>query len=150
MGGRFDEVLEVEVSSGTQRSLMTHDAHPIAMIFDPHRSQLITGHKDGTLRFIDPEKCDVTHVLQFHDVNIQAIALSRDGRIGISADTDGNLAVWFAETGERIGKLASMSSRPLEFSPVKPALVFTEKDVAFQVVYTTYDNHLATRSWRFR
>ena len=122
----------------------------MAMIFDQHRSQLITGHTDGTLRFINPEKCEVTHVLQFHDVNIQSIALSRDGRIGISADTDGNLAVWFAETGERIGKLASISSRPLEFSPVRPALVFTENDTAFRVAYVTYDNKLATRSWRFR
>jgi WD40 repeat protein len=68
VGGRFDDVLEVEVSSGSQRSLMTHAAHPMAMTFDPHRSRLITGHKDGTLRFIDPATCDLTQVLQFHDV----------------------------------------------------------------------------------
>ncbi len=152
-GGRFDDVLEVEVRSGTQRVLMRHGANSTAMIFDQHRSQLITGHTDGTLRFINPEKCEVTHVLQFHDVNIRSIALSRDGRIGISADTNGNLAVWFAETGERIGKLASMSERserPLEFSPVKPALIFTEDDAAFRLVYVTYDNKLATKSWRFK
>ena len=92
----------------------------------------------------------MTKVLQFHDVNIQTIALSRDGRIGISADADANLAVWFAATGERIGKLESMSSRPLEVSTVKPALIFTENDAAFRVVYVTYDNKLATKSWRFK
>ncbi len=154
VGGRFDDVIEVDVSSGNHRTLMSQQSNAVenavAIAFDADHSRLITGHVDGTLHFIDPRSGVITQRLHFHDVNIRTIILSRDGRIGICADTDANLAIWFAETGERIGKLDSISSRSIEFLEVKPAVIFTEMDTALRIFFATNDNKLTTKSWRFK
>ena len=107
---------------------------------------LISGHDDGTLQFRNLLSGEI-HALHFHNVDIRAIALSHDGTVGVSADVDANLAVWFAETGERIGILRSMSNRPVDVGWIRPALVFTENDERFQVVYDTHNHELTVKSW---
>lgn len=146
VGGRFEKTIAVCAQTGVQTVLEQSTTRMQAIVFDPQRSTLISGHDDGTLRFRNLLSGE-SNTLHFHDIDVQAIALSHGGTVGVSADVDANLAVWFAETGERIGILRSMSKRPVNVGWMRPSLMFTENDARFQVVYDTHNHELTVKSW---
>lgn len=150
VGGRFDKIIAVCAQTGRQTILKNSATRIEALAFDAKRSILISGHDDGTLRFRNLLSGESNTTLHFHDIDVQAIALSHDGTVGISADVDANLAVWFAETGERIGILRSMSKRPIDVGWLRPSLLFTENDARFQVVYDTHNHELTVKSWMLK
>ena len=82
-----------------------------------------------------------------HRSLVRSIALSHDGRIGVSADRDETFAVWLAETGERIGMLTHQSARTDGTPYFTSVPFFIRDDTQFRILFELPEHTLSLRTW---
>lgn len=81
---------------------------------------MVTGSADMMLRLWDLKDGTVLKEMKGHHKSLGAVAVSRNGQLIASGDTDGKLITWHGETGECLTQAIqahSVSINSLDFSP---------------------------------
>ena len=133
-------------STGLLNTIADYGNSAGAVRFSDDGQRIISGHDDGSVR-IWTRLDGSMKSLHLHRSLVRSIALSHDGRIGVSADADGNLAVWLVETGERIGMLRNEPWLTSTSGILRPAVFFTPHDTQFRMLFETPKRGLALRTW---
>jgi len=146
VGGTFRDIVGVDPSTGEQRSIGHSGTSATAITILPDGEHLISGHKDGAIRFWNRDDSSLKP-LHIHRSSVRSIALSHDARIGVSVDDDANLALWFVDSGERIGRL-ELQTADRGYSPeFRPELFLTEDDTQLRLLFFKPGQGLALRTW---
>ena len=94
----------VDVHTGDVTRSVCERASALTLAFHPDQNhqQFVTGGADGKARLWTYEGNPLPHAEMSHgDSGIHNIAYSADGSLIASGDTEGNLAVWSAKSGEQ-------------------------------------------------
>ena len=145
-GGKFGTLVELNLKTGILDTIADYGNSAGAVRFSDDGQRIISGHDDGSVR-IRTRLDGSMKSLHLHRSLVRSIALSHDGRIGVSADADGNLAVWLVETGERIGMLKNEPWLTSTSGVLRPAIFFTPNDTQFRMLFETPKRGLALRTW---
>ena len=145
VGGQFDTLVEINLKTGVPRKISHSGISTSTIRFSHDGRRIISGHFDGAVRFWGRSDASMKSIHQ-HRSAVRSIALSHNGRIGASADKEGNLAVWFADTGERIGRLRQQSMTT-SYDLARPALYFARHDTQFRILFRDPERELALRTW---
>ncbi len=89
-----------------------------AVVFEPGGQFLITGHRDGTVRYWRVADGLLVRTVEDRD-RVLSVAISRDGRMLAAGLSDGGVSLWRVYDGERITTLEGHTDqvRRLAFSP---------------------------------
>ncbi|MFO1003152.1 MAG: serine/threonine-protein kinase, partial [Planctomycetaceae bacterium] len=107
--------------------------------------QVVSGHTDGAIRFWRRDRS--SRMIQLHDSPVTEIAISPDGRIGVSVDIASNIAVWYADTGERIGLLQHGFRATSDGSAGYSRPIFTANGTKLRIAYRLPDHQLILQEW---
>jgi len=81
------------------RTFEDHEGGVSAVVVFPDNRQMVTGSKDKMLRLWDLETGIVLKKMEGHSASVWALAVSRDGQIIASGNTNGEIIAWHGETG---------------------------------------------------
>lgn len=146
VGGNFSGLVQVDPHSGTGRSLESTGTETTAMQISADGRRIFSGHSDGAVRIWNLIDNSMT-AFHIHRSAVSSICLSHDGRIGVSADSDSNLALWFADSGERIGFPGSVVEPNANGMKTATLLSFGSDDRQLLAASITPEKRLAVRKW---
>ncbi|MEQ9407103.1 MAG: serine/threonine-protein kinase [Fuerstiella sp.] len=147
-GGQFGPVILVDLTTRQVKSLVDYGSSTHCIHVTSGADQIITGHPDGTVRFLRPDT-GVRTTLHLHALGLWCIALSADGSIGVSIDDSGGVGLWFARTGERIGMLQESLPVPAAEHFPRPAMLFAADGRSLQVLWKSSAGRLNICRWRW-
>lgn len=85
-----------------------------------NRPRMVTGSEDNMVRLWDMDKGIVIKEMKGHPASVQAVAVSRDGKLIASGDYWGGLFTWDGDTGKSLTHIVKAHSNltcSLDFSP---------------------------------
>jgi WD40 repeat protein len=114
---------------------------------DGHR--IFSGHSDGAIRIWNLIDNSVT-AFHIHQSAVSSICLSHDGRIGVSADSDSNLALWFMDSGELIGFPTAVVEPKIDGLRTETQLAFAPSDRQLLAASVRPEKSLVIREWTLK
>src|SRR5947207_1825843 len=76
------------------RTLEGHEGSVLSVDFSPDGKTLVSGSRDGTIRFWDPQTGQEKAVLKGHTGDIETVAVSPNGRLLASSSHDTTVRIW--------------------------------------------------------
>jgi WD40 repeat protein len=108
-------------------------------------SQIITGHRDGTIRVFDRNR-RTTQVLKLHNSEVISLALIDNGRIGLSLDANANVGLSFIEDIEPIGLIKNDSSASGNHSSMEPQ-AWVDANSGLSMLFCHHLGRTESRHW---
>ena len=101
---RNDTVIHLwRVSTGDLKgTLMGHADVVVDLAFSPSGEILVSGSRDGELRFWDVKTGETLNTVAAHDKQVKKVAFSPSGKTVVSASSDRTLRFWDVKTGEHL------------------------------------------------
>jgi serine/threonine protein kinase/WD40 repeat protein len=146
VGGAFREIVGVNLSTGEVKSIGRSGTSAAAITYLPSGERLISGHNDGAVRFWNRNDSSLKP-LHIHQSSVRSIILSHDSRIGVSVDYEANLALWFVDSGERIGRLNMQTVDRGDRPDFLPQPFLTEDDAQLRLMFFKPAQGLALKKW---
>lgn len=98
--------LVIGIPSGTVEHTHTHTTELRRVALLPGEDKFVTGGQDGRLRQWQKGAPRPNWAADHHHARVSALAISRDGKVGISGCADGYVQVWDPHTGALLRTLA--------------------------------------------
>ncbi len=149
VGGIFSGLVQVDPHSGAGRSLESTGTETTAMQISADGRRIFSGHSDGAVRIWNLVDNSMT-ALHIHQSAVSSICLSHDGRIGVSADSDSNLALWFMDSGELIGFPTDVVEPEIDGLKSTMQLAFAPSDRQLLAASISPAKSLVIRKWTLK
>ena len=105
---RDDKVIHLwHVSTGDLKGTLTGHADVVRDVaFSPSGEILVSGSRDGELRFWDVKTRETLNTIAAHNKLVKRVAFSPSGKMVVSASSDYTLRFWDVQTGEHLKTIA--------------------------------------------
>lgn len=137
-------ILELDPVSGDMTEIIDYGIHTLCLAYN-HQGQIVSGHRDGTIRFVDPATRR-THALQVHPAEVRSLRFIDNGRIGLSLDSDANIGVWFAN-GENIGVIHHDVPCAQGVHAMSPKAWTDDSQAILKILYADSNGKLLLDTW---
>ncbi|KAG1790421.1 uncharacterized protein HD556DRAFT_1446150 [Suillus plorans] len=110
------------------REFKGHENQVNVVTVFPNKKRMVTGSHDKTLRLWDLKTGILLKKMEGHCGRVLSLAVSRDGQLIASGDTDSVLIVWHGATGEALTQPIEVHSNwinSLDFSPDRTVLAIS-------------------------
>ncbi|MDP1560437.1 MAG: WD40 repeat domain-containing serine/threonine-protein kinase [Pirellulaceae bacterium] len=104
VGGRYEGIIRIDLGTNNVQEVTRYSSETNYMQLTRDDQTLITGHADGTIRVFKSATGN-TQALVAHTAPVECLVLTSDEKIGISIDSNQQLAVWDVSEAELLGKL---------------------------------------------
>ena len=84
-------------------SAVQHTIGSESVVFDAHAGQFVTGNRDGSVGFWDPEQAQPLRTLTLGDAPVRELAVSADGARIATIDFDNEVRLWATSDGAALG-----------------------------------------------
>lgn len=106
LGGNFSSLVRLDVATADVAIVADIGIETESIAFPSAGRTIWSGHRDGSIRCTDLAGRSLK-ALFLHQASVQSISISDDGRLGISSDEHGTMALWFPDSMEEIGTLGN-------------------------------------------
>ena len=110
VGGNFSSIVRLDRMTGDVTVVANIGIETESIALTNNGQTICSGHRDGSIRFTDllgsPSK-----TLFLHQTPVRSISISHEGRLGISSDDHGTMALWFPDSMEEIGTLGHAGNK---------------------------------------
>ena len=143
-GGYNPKLVELELATNKLTTLADYGI-PIECLSYNAQGHIVSGHRDGIIRFYNRETDDIK-VLQLHPVAIRGVTIINGGQIGLSVDIESNVAIWFAENGERIGLIENDTKPQYGVFTMSPKL-WIDPSIRLDLLHNNLDATTSLETW---
>ena len=143
-GGHNPKLVELELATNQVTTLADYGTSIQCLSYNA-QGHIVSGHTDGIIRFYNRETGDIK-VLQLHPVAIRGLTIINDGQIGLSVDIESNVAIWFAENGERIGLLENDTKHQYGKFTMSPKL-WIDPSIRLDLLHNNLDATTSVETW---
>ena len=106
LGGNFSSIVRLDLLDGDVKIIASIGIETESIAISSDGQTICSGHRDGSIRFTNLPGVSLK-TLFLHRAPVRWISVSHDGRLGISSDEHGTMAVWFPDSMEEIGTLSN-------------------------------------------